>query len=196
MPSDTKKELRLEALARRDALPAEDRARFSALMAHRLQTILAYTSAHTIMFYVSFGSEVDTRAMITGALAAGRRVAVPKVVKREGALVPSLLLDPEKDLVRGAYGILEPKTESLRPVRPSSLDLVIVPGVAFDPQGCRIGYGGGYYDRFLPSLDTAAVTLALAFEAQVLPTLPAEAHDRRMDYVLTETRLLDCRQEA
>lgn len=189
----SKKEWRQRALERRDAMPAVERSAASAAIVRTLEAMPAYAGARVVMLYVSFGSEVETGSLIAAALAAGKKVAVPKVLKREGALVPSALQDPAKDLVAGAYGILEPKAETLRPVRPTSLDLIVVPGVAFDLQGHRIGYGGGYYDRFLPTVAATAVTVALAFESQLFPLLPAEPYDRRVDHVVTEKRLIDCR---
>lgn len=189
----SKKELRAVALSRRDALPAAERAASSAFITAALQTMPAYAAARTVMLYVSFGSEVETGDLITSALAGGKRVTVPKVIKSEGALVVSLLTDPARDLAPGAYGILEPRYDALRPVRPDSLDLIVVPGVAFDTEGRRIGYGGGYYDRFLPTVSPTAACVALAYEAQLFPALPQEAYDHRVDYVVTEEGIIDCR---
>ncbi len=192
----SKKELRAVALSRRDALPPAERAAFSTSIAAALKGMPEYARAHTVMLYVSFGSEVETWDLITAALAGGKQVTVPKVIKSEGALVPSLVKDPAKDLAPGAYGILEPRYDALRPVRPSSLDLILVPGVAFDAGGRRIGYGGGYYDRFLPTVAATAVCVAAAYEAQVFPALPQDAFDHRVDYVVTEKRIIDCRGRA
>ncbi|HPU01831.1 MAG: 5-formyltetrahydrofolate cyclo-ligase [Firmicutes bacterium] len=183
-----KRALRKEILARRDRLSASEIAAWSKAIARRLLELPPYREAGTIMFFLSFGSEVDTGEMIEESLARGKRVLVPKTVPEERRLIPSELLDCAKDLAPGAYGIREPRPEALRPVAPCQIDLLIVPGVAFDLKGNRLGYGGGYYDRFFNRLRPGVPLVALAFELQLVEHVPVEPWDRRVDWLLTEKR--------
>ncbi len=185
-----KNALRKEIYALRDSLTPEEIAVKSRAVAGQLEELPFYREAATIMFFLSFRSEVDTRGMVEENLAKGKRVLVPKSLPKERVLVPSQLLDLEKDLALGYYDIPEPRAEALRPVEPAEIDLLIVPGVAFDLQGNRRGYGGGYYDRFFERLRPEVPLVAIAFELQIVSRVPIEPWDRRMDWVVTEKRAI------
>ncbi|NLA10734.1 MAG: 5-formyltetrahydrofolate cyclo-ligase [Firmicutes bacterium] len=185
-----KNALRKEIYALRDSLTPEEIAVKSRAVAGQLEELPFYREAATIMFFLSFRSEVDTRGMVEENLAKGKRVLVPKSLPQERVLVPSQLLDLEKDLALGYYDIPEPRAEALRPVEPAEIDLLIVPGVAFDLQGNRLGYGGGYYDRFFERLRPGVPLVAIAFELQIVSRVPIEPWDRRMDWVVTEKRAI------
>ena len=131
-----------------------------------------------------FGSEVDTRGVITTALASGQQVLVPRVVRARGAMeaCPIASLD---QLAPGVWGILEPLPE-IAAAPPAQIDLVVAPGLAFDPSGARLGYGAGYYDRYLCRVRPDCVRAALAYEAQILPAVPYTPTDEPMEIVLTE----------
>jgi 5-formyltetrahydrofolate cyclo-ligase len=191
-PGGAKVELRKAALAARNRLTVMERMAASSVIADLLAAHPAYKAAHTVMFYVSFGSEVATILPIKRALAEGKTVAVPLVREREGVLVASKLLDPAKDLAPGAYGIFEPMARAVRPLPPESLDLVVVPGVAFDAHGHRIGYGRGYYDRFLAGIGRKAITVAFAYESQIHDHVPSQEHDCHVQVILTEERVINC----
>lgn len=186
-----KKEVRRQVLERRDALPAEVIAQKSAAIWNRLAGLPEFIAARRVMFFVTFGSEVLTDPMIRTARAQGKEVAVPKTVPKEKRLIPSLLLDLEEDLAVGHYGVREPMPAALRPVDPATLDLVIVPGVAFTEKGQRLGYGAGFYDRFL-LLAPQARRVAIAFDLQVVPWLPVGEHDLPVHTIVTETRVIRC----
>ncbi len=100
--------------------------------------------------------------------------------------------DIENDLQVARFGLLEPKPETLRPVDPQELDLVIVPGVAFDREGFRIGFGAGYYDRFLPKLRKDSVLISLVYDFQLMPKVPREPHDIAVHWIITEKELIEC----
>jgi len=123
-------------------------------------------------------------------------VAVPWTDVSRRKIIPCLLKNWERDLKPGAYGILEPDPEVNPAVTPAEIDLVVVPGSAFDRECGRYGYGGGYYDRFLREDAPQAMRIALAFHVQILPAICLEPHDQRMDMILTERELLRCRQNA
>ena len=185
-----KRTLRREIIKARDKLTRAEIEMKSRAIAARLFALPAYRVSRTLLFFLSFGSEVDTLPMIEENIARGKQVAVPKAVPATRQLIPSLLLDPQRDLAPGVYGIPEPHPEALRPLDPGELDLIIVPGVAFDEAGNRLGYGGGYYDRFFPLLRPQVPLVALALELQIRPAVPADPWDRRVDCIVTEKRLI------
>lgn len=151
-----------------------------------------FQSASLIMCYVDFRNEVKTGSFISECLRNGRRLALPVIESYNGRkeLIPYEIKDPSKDLSKGTYGIMEPIAGAAKRIEPGSIDLVIVPGVAFDIKKHRMGYGAGYYDRFLGSLKPACVKVGVAFDIQVLDEIPVEAHDFAMDLIITERRII------
>lgn len=187
-----KQGLRQQVVARRNALAETVRKNKSKIIHNKLKELPTWQQAGVVMSYVSFGSEVSTHTLIKEALAAGKRVAVPLCVREGRRLIPSEILDFPDDLRPGTWGILEPRPECLRPLDPQLIDLVIVPGVAFDRKGNRLGYGAGYYDRFLKTLKPGTVTIALAFSEQIVPDVYAEDHDLPVDMVVTDEEVINC----
>ncbi len=137
------------------------------------------------MFFASFRSEVDTVPMIRQALQSGKRIILPKVKNK--ALELFEIADFDADVVPGAWGIPEPQSGT--PGRLEDVDLMVVPGAAFDEQGNRIGYGAGYYDKLLPSFK--GPTVALAFEEQIVRYIPVETHDIPVGKIVTEKRVIE-----
>jgi 5-formyltetrahydrofolate cyclo-ligase len=107
-------------------------------------------------------------------------------------MMASRIMNLDGDLRMGNYNILEPREECLRPVSPERLDVVLMPGVAFDLTGGRLGYGGGYYDRFLESCSPRCLLIALAFELQIVEHVPCADHDIHIHKIVTEKRVIDC----
>ena len=136
------------------------------------------------MFFASFRSEVDTIPMIRRALASGKKVVLPRVKGKELEFFE--IKDADKDLSPGAWGIPEP-VES-REIDLAEIDLIITPGAAFDERGNRLGYGAGFYDKILPFYN--GMTVALAFELQIVSKVPAEAHDVPVKKIVTEKRII------
>ena len=186
----TKRELRKQIFQRRDRLSAEEIREYSRQIARRLYGLPEYRESRVIMFFLSFRSEVDTRSMVEESLARGKEVLVPKALPDSREMIASRLLDCREDLAPGAYGIPEPKESALRVVDPLQIDLLIVPGVAFSEDGRRLGYGGGYYDRFFGRLRPGVPLLALAFELQIVPEVPVQPWDRPVDLIVTEKRVI------
>lgn len=187
-----KKELRKKVQELRDALPREERERLSRMIMENLWKVPEFRDARTVLFFISFRSEVDTLPMIERALKEGKVVCVPCTDSSNHQMVASRLLDLEEDLRTGNYDILEPRRECLRPVPPEELDVVLMPGVAFDLTGGRLGYGGGYYDRFLEKCSARCLLLAPAFEVQLVEHVPCADHDRHVHKIVTERRIIDC----
>ncbi|MCG2713085.1 MAG: 5-formyltetrahydrofolate cyclo-ligase [Candidatus Omnitrophica bacterium] len=137
-----------------------------------------FLQSDTVMFYIAKREEVDTAGMIEDALKIGKKVVVPMILVNEKKIIPSQLLNPKKELEKGPYGIYQPKKQFMRKVLPETIDLVVIPGVAFDRSGNRLGRGGGYFDRFLSKFIKRNVPVfGLAFKFQILDKLPVLKHD-------------------
>lgn len=179
-------------LERRNALSAFQVLKRSNQVLDTLYAMQEFRDASVVLSYISFGAEVNTHGCLRSLLAADKKqVLVPVVANRA---VPTLILSQLCDwdeLSTGAYGILEPGPEHIRQRGPSHVDVALVPGVAFDRLGNRIGYGGGYYDGLLRRVDGSTVALAYAF--QVLDAVPQEAHDVQVDAVATEDTVIRVR---
>lgn len=188
-----KNTLRKTVLQERMALSPELVTEKSNAIIDKVFAMKEYLQAVTIMVYLDFRNEVQTGALLSRSMDNGKRVVVPATETKEHLLIPSLIKHYPEELRPGHWGILEPTPGSLRPVHPKDIDLVFVPGVAFDLAGNRLGYGGGYYDRFLARLGEHAVFIALAFEIQVRPHVYPAAHDIPMHYLITENRIISVR---
>ncbi len=177
--------------ARKNRIAQNDKDAVSRRIAAAFMDLPAYAAARTVMFYVDAGSEVRTRHSLPEALSGGKRIVVPYCIVETNEL-ELFHLEDMSELVEGAYKILEPKPELRalphKRVTPEELDLVMVPGTAFDPRGGRMGQGKGYYDRLLARARPDAPLVALAFECQMFPEIPVAPHDVFMDLVLTEQR--------
>jgi len=181
--------LRRQVLAARDNLPRQDLEEKSREIEDRLRRIDQFTACRTVMFYAGFRSEVRTAAAIARCLAAGVRVALPLSVPGSRELLPYLVEDPERDLRPGYCGIPEPDPARTHRVSPAQIEAVVVPGAVFDLRGGRLGYGGGFYDRFLAFKAPEALRIGLAFEMQLAPgNLPLAPHDQLMHCLVTEER--------
>jgi 5-formyltetrahydrofolate cyclo-ligase len=140
------------------------------------------------MFYCSFDGEVETVSMMKQAKKIGKKIAVPVTIRKEKKIVPSIVNDLDQELTEGPYGIKQPKKTNQRSILTDDLDLVVVPGVAFDRHNNRLGRGQGYYDRFLKLLPPTTPTIGLAFDFQVFDRLPGlQPHDIPVSLVLTDT---------
>lgn len=181
----TKQELR-QAILDRILNQKEDEASFkSRVILEKFLALPVFQRARTILFYASIRGEVETFAMIEKAWELGKRVALPIVLKDKSRIVP-LAIYNLRELKKGAYGILEPDINSAKEIPLGELDLVVVPGVAFDKKNNRLGRGGAYYDRLLSELLPNTLTVGLAFDFQVVDTIPGlEPHDRPVTWVLT-----------
>lgn len=182
-----KRVLRKRYLDLRNTLSLQSREEMSLSILRRLLDDVSYKESRVILFYVSFGSEVDTLPLIERALKDDKKVLVPVTDKEKGILHLSHLQDL-CELKRGTYGIMEPGPEFLRFCPYQEVELAIIPGVVFDDKGYRIGYGGGYYDRLLVHLKEDTYLVALAFEVQFGKKIPKEEHDQKVHCIITEKR--------
>jgi 5-formyltetrahydrofolate cyclo-ligase len=184
-----KRDVRRAVLAARYALGEAERIARSTAIHDRFLGLPEVASAAVVMLFWAFGSEVATFPLIERLHARGTRVALPRIRgSQELETVGHVPGDPVRETSFGAH---EPAGGSV--LDPSSIDLVVTPGVAFDGSGRRVGYGGGFYDRFLLLTRPDAPRVALAFDLQVLDDgLPAGAFDLRVDLIVTETRTIRC----
>ena len=191
--AEMKRALRAEMVARRKRLPRAEREAASLAIAERLASLPAFAAARTVALYAGMGAEVDTAEIARRARAAGKRLAWPRL--EPGALQLSFAACPPGDLVPGPAGTREPPPDA--PAVPfSEIDCAVVPGVAFDERGLRLGRGRGHYDATLPALPRRAARVGLAFEAQMVAEVPREAHDAPLDAVVTERRAILARPGA
>jgi 5-formyltetrahydrofolate cyclo-ligase len=166
------------------------------LVLARLTAVSAVASASALLCFASFRSEVDTIPFMAWCHKCGIAVALPRIVGPHH-MEAFAVTDPRRDLAPGRFGIPEPRAE-LPLVEPSSFDVVIVPGSAFDPAGGRMGYGGGFYDTFMARARPDACRIGICFDLQVVELVPREPHDLCVDLVITERRTIEtgCRGAA
>jgi len=170
----TKPQIRSKILLRLKTQKEEDRNRKSNLITRKLLRNKVFKKAKIVMFYIAFGGEVNTEEMIREAKKIGKLVCVPVCRKDRETMQPAIFEDHAK-LKKGPYGVLEPVTQVQ--VKPEDLDLIIVPGLAFDKKGNRLGRGKGCYDRFLSTLSEKTPSIGLAFDFQLLPLIPTTCYD-------------------
>ncbi|CAK8721451.1 5-formyltetrahydrofolate cyclo-ligase [Candidatus Electronema halotolerans] len=188
--------LRKERLAARDQLDPISRCEMSWRIHRLLLDCPAAAAAEHFFLYVHFRSEVETLSLLTKLLAAGRTVSVPLTLRREGRLLAVRITDPASQLRPGCFGILEPSQQQTAQamINPGEIDIALVPGSVFDRRGGRLGYGGGFYDRFLSQDAPQALRVGLAFAMQLTDRVPLKPHDQLMDMLVTEEQLYECRR--
>lgn len=186
-----KKILRKEILDERSKLGIDDHKNYSKIILNTLLGSSYYKNAKTIMTFISFLDEVDTHEFIKKSIEDNKNIVVPITIPETKELKLSLVKD-FNELELGFYNILTPKEEFIRDTEPALVDLIIVPGVVFDKRGYRIGYGGGYYDRFLSKIDKKIPKISLAFDLQVIDKVPTEYYDIPVDYIITEKEIITC----
>lgn len=185
--AEAKRAARLQARAARAALTPEQRTAASSRIADAALRLPELATAHVVLAYGATAEEVDVAPIADALRARGVTIALPRVE------APGVLglhrVDAGDELVGGAFGILEPPADAPR-VAPESVDVAIVPGVAFSASGARLGYGGGYYDRLLPALRPDCLKIGVGFDEQLLDILPRDDHDARVDVLVTPSRVV------
>ena len=182
--------LRQAIVAARDAVGAESRALASHAIAARIAALDAFVHAGAVLAILPYRSEWDATLVVRAALADGKIVAAPRVDPAARMLRALRVTSIDDDVEAGFRGIPEPRAHC-EEIALDRFDVVIVPGVAFDARGGRLGYGGGFYDRLLPAMPRAE-RIAGAFELQIVAHVPAARHDVSVDWIVTERRTLHC----
>lgn len=186
-----KQRLRREVLARREAIGEQARAEGSTAISRRLFDFPPFRRAHRIALFWGVRSEVETAPIVEQALALGKRIALPVTLMGERRLRLREICGEDGELQAGPMEIPQP-AERCPEVAPPEIELVVVPAVAFDPEGYRLGYGGGFYDRLLAKM--GALKVGIAFESQLVERVPRDQHDLPVDWIITDQRLIECRQ--
>lgn len=185
-----KVEIRKKILKKRRKQSFLERKKKSLIIWKKLKQEPEFKRAKTVMFYLSLPDEVWTDTMVKQSIKMGKKVVVPVTLLKERRLKISILKNYEHELEHGPFNIPQPRKECIRKVSPHEIDLVIVPGVGFDQRCGRLGFGKGFYDRFLKSLKKNVSKIALAYDFQVVKSLPLEKNDVFVDRIITEKRTI------
>ena len=189
-----KARLRREGTRKRDALTLEERTLKSQVICRALMEDPAWNKAEAVLTYMNFRTEVITDSLVDAALLQGKKVYAPRILDSgiSGAIEFFKVTDPDL-LKESPMGIREPLPDPAgrfgKDIFPADRVLVVVPGTVFDEKRGRIGYAGGYYDRFLSEAE-GLLTIALSFDCQIIPDVPMEDHDIRPQIIMTETRII------
>lgn len=187
---EKKSEIRQTTLALRDGLSGKKRAKKSMEIMDRLFDFANFLEAKIVLFYMNVNSEVATDTMIRKAMEYEKGIVLPWVDQKEKQIVTFRIEDIDRDVQPGYLNIPEPILQRCKVMPFEHIDLAIMPGIAFDERGGRIGHGTGFYDRVIPKLDVTTRKVALAFECQIVPQIPMEPHDRYTDIIITEKRTI------
>ena len=179
---NAKETIRKEILHKLNNQAGEEALRKSRIIREKLISLPEFKKSSIVMLYASMHGEVATDEIIDEALRAGKRVALPRCTSQK-TIVPKEIKD-KNDLERSSFGILEPKKRK-KDIHLGEIDIVVVPGVAFDGNNSRLGRGGGYYDRFLKRLPRGTPSIGLAFDLQIVESLPQDSHDIPVSKVIT-----------
>lgn len=196
MNTQNRNSWRHKILTRRDRLSPAALIKKSGLITDVLFSLKETRAAHVFFIYLNFRSEVQTHDIVRRCLAEGKTVTVPLTLANESRLLAVRITDPKNQIEPGYCMIPEPVKSMVSGsvVDPAEIDMVIVPGSVFDRFGGRLGYGGGYYDRFLAQEAAGALRIGLAYELQLVDQVPLEPYDQLMDFVVTEKKIYNCRR--
>lgn len=186
-----KQTLRQRILAAREQLPVALRAEFSTAIAQHIAQMPGYRTAQTVFAYMNFGAEFESEIFVRQALKDGKVLLLPKVNAATRELELFRIEDLDAQLAPGAYGIREP-VAGCAEAHPGEAEFILLPGVAFGRGGERLGYGGGFYDKLLSRMTHRPLLAAGAFSMQIVPDIPMEIFDRRVDWLVTENETLRC----
>jgi 5-formyltetrahydrofolate cyclo-ligase len=183
-----KNKIRKDIIEKRDSVDLKKKRSFDQIIIKKLKETAEYIKSKNIFIYVGFGSEIDTAKYIEEFLKEGKKVFVPRtniaIKTMEAVEITSL-----KELERNKFGILEPNKD-MEAIDKKELELIIMPGVAFDIKRGRVGYGGGYYDKYMEDIDVSIPKIVLAYELQIIDRVPREEHDILPDSIITEKRTI------
>lgn len=181
-----KKELRKEIITKRKNMPSQDVQFYSSTIIEKIIEQHILDKCSIVMLYMDFGNEVMTKDLALFCRTNNIKLAYPRVENEPCVISARLVQDFDNDFQNGSYGIFEPKSQ-LQEIDPMDIDAIIIPGVVFDENKNRLGYGGGYYDTFLAKVRLDCKKVAIAFDMQIIKEIPLECHDVPMDMIITES---------
>lgn len=189
--AEKKHAIRQSYLRKRDLIPVDIKREKDDLIRKKVLELPEFVRAKTVLFYASFRSEVDTKEMINISLMTGKTVILPKVDKKEKTL-KLYEIKNINELSSGYMQIMEPEANEERLKKLTDIDLILIPGAAFDIQGNRLGYGAGFYDRLLSGMKKRILIIAPAYEEQLAEKIITEPHDVKVDRIITDKRVINC----
>ena len=185
-----KEQIRKDIAKTLNSLTEKQRTEKAKAIESKLFGFANFLEARIALLYIDGDNEVRTKSILKRAYDFNKIVVLP-AFDPERLKVAILKVDhPDKDLVPGPRGVLEPNPARCKPVPLQKIDIAIIPGLAFDEKGARIGSGHGYFDRFIPELPATTRKVALAFEEQIIPQVPTESHDKHVDIIITDKRII------
>lgn len=188
---ETKSETRKKILSIRNNMGNKQVIEKSKVIINKLNSTSEFKNSKTVFVYMDFKNEVKTLDLIKEMIKEKKRVIIPYTDIENTVIIPVEINDIGTDLKFSSFGYLEPKEEKVIPIDPYEFDLIIVPGVVFDKDLNRIGFGKGYYDRILSKKRNDAKAVAIAYEFQILDEIPREVHDVKMDKIITEENIYE-----
>jgi 5-formyltetrahydrofolate cyclo-ligase len=191
--STSKNSLRQEVLAKRDAISQATRQAYTVDLLVNISSLPEWKKANTVLLYLGIKTEFDPTPLVEAALSMEKTVVLPRILKAENRLEIRQIQSLDQDLVSGVWGLREPDPSSCPEIEPAKLDFVLVPGVAFDLQGNRMGYGAGFYDRLLSDQRLVAPRISAFFSEQLVDQVPHEAHDLPVDIMVMPRQILRAR---
>ncbi|MBU3158219.1 5-formyltetrahydrofolate cyclo-ligase [Clostridium frigoris] len=190
MEDTLKNNLRKNMLNIRKNMPHKDICDFSLKIMDTIIGLPQFINCKNIMLYISFKNEVDTHKLATWCLNNNKTVIAPYCIKSSSKIIPFIINNLNTDLTKSTFGIMEPKHDILVRANIENIDLIIVPGVVFDENCNRIGFGAGYYDRFLPMKTKNTSTIGIAYDYQIIDKVPTDVYDVPLDFIITEKRII------
>ena len=190
METNLKDNLRKNMLLQRKNMELENVTTYSKKIIDTIKKLPNFLICKNVMLYLSFNNEVNTYALAKWCLDNDKTVITPYCIKETKEIVPYEITNLSRDLSKSTFGIMEPKHDILKRASIKDIDFIIVPGVVFDERCNRIGFGAGYYDRFLPKRQKKTFTVGIAYDYQVVNRIPAGVYDVPMDLIITENRII------
>jgi len=190
MDDNIKNTLRKDILSQRKNMNSQDVSAFSNKIINTIMELPQFIKCKNIMIYLSFNNEVDTFSLVTWCLNNGITVIAPYCVKQEKKIIPFIINNLTTDLAKSTFGIMEPKYDLLNEANLIDIDLIIVPGVVFDKHCNRIGFGAGYYDRFLSEKAKNTITIGIAYDYQIIDEVPVDIYDVPLNFIVTQDRII------
>ena len=190
MEDNLKANLRKEMLNKRKTMEIQNAHDFSNKIIGTIMELPEFINCKNIMLYLSFNKEVDTYPLAKWCLDNGKTVIAPYCIQSKREIIPFEINNLTNDLTKSTFGVMEPKHDLLKKANIEDIDLIIVPGVVFDKHCNRIGFGAGYYDRFLPKIVKNTPTIGIAYDFQIIDKIPTGEYDVPLDFIVTEKRII------
>lgn len=190
MENDLKANLRKEMLQQRKNMETRNVSSFSNKIISAIMELPEFINSKNIMLYLSFNKEVNTYPLARWCLDNGKTVIAPYCIQSQREIVPYKITNLVNDLTKSTFGVMEPKYNLLEKANIEDIDLIIVPGVVFDENCNRIGFGAGYYDRFLPKRSKNTPAVGIAYDYQIIDKVPTGEYDVPLDFIITEERTI------